>query len=142
MKIILDVFNELHFVLTDEFLVEYAINENNSMVVNVNVLISSENDSQVFLMIDCENAQLKNIVDGMLIKEMAFQFRKKEYHRAEMDRNTALLIVSKHSTDEDVDFSSKVKIEDDPYYFKKYVFSYDEMSDGTLWEVQTALCFR
>lgn len=95
MKIILDVFNELHFVLTDEFLVEYAINENNSMVVNVNVLISSENDSQVFLMIDCENAQLKNIVDGMLIKEMAFQFRKKEYHRAEMDRNTALLIVSK-----------------------------------------------
>lgn len=52
MKIILDVFNELHFVLTDEFLVEYAINENNSMVVNVNVLISSENDSQVFLMID------------------------------------------------------------------------------------------
>ena len=127
MKIILDVFNELHFVLTDEFLVEYAINENNSMVVNVNVLISSENDSQVFLMIDCENAQLKNIVDGMLIKEMAFQFRKKEYHRAEMDRNTALLIVSKHSTDEDVDFSSKVKIEDDPYYFKKYVFSYDEI---------------
>ena len=31
MKIILDVFNELHFVLTDEFLVEYAINENNSI---------------------------------------------------------------------------------------------------------------
>ena len=70
----------------------------------------------------CENAQLKNIVDGMLIKEMAFQFRKKEYHRAEKDRNTALLIVSKHSTDEDVNFSSKVKIEDDPYYFKNMYF--------------------
>lgn len=127
MDIILDVFKELHFILTDEFLVEYVINENNSMVVNVNVLISSENDSQVFLMIDCENAQLKNIVDGMLIKEMALRFRKKEYHRAEMDRNTSLLIVSKHSADEDVDTSSKVKIEDDPYYFKKYVFSYDEI---------------
>lgn len=127
MDIILDVFKELHFILTDEFLVEYVINENNSMVVNVNVLISSENDSQVFLMIDCENAQLKNIVDGMLIKEMALRFRKKEYHRAEMDRNTSLLIVSKHSADEEVDTSSKVKIEDDPYYFKKYVFSYDEI---------------
>ncbi len=63
----------------------------------------------------------------MLIKEMALRFRKKEYHRAEMDRNTSLLIVSKHSADEDVDTSSKVKIEDDPYYFKKYVFSYDEI---------------
>ena len=86
MDIILDVFKELHFILTDEFLVEYVINENNSMVVNVNVLISSENDSQVFLMIDCENAQLKNIVDGMLIKEMALRFRKKEYHSGPMSR--------------------------------------------------------
>lgn len=127
MDIILDVFKELHFILEDEFLVEYVIKENNIMKVNVNVLISSENDSQVFLMVDCKNAQLKNIVDGMLIKEMALRFRKKEYHRAEMDRNTSLLIVSKHSADEDVDTSSKVKIEDDPYYFKKYVFSYDEI---------------
>ena len=127
MNIILDVFKELHFILTDEFLVEYVINENNSMVVHVNVLVSNENDSQVFLMICCENEQLKNIVDGMLVKEMAFQFRKKEYHRAEMDRNTSLLIVSKYFVDENVDTASKVKIEDDPYYFKKYVFSYNEI---------------
>ena len=127
MDIILEVFKELHFILTDKFLVEYNTNENNTMKVDVNVLISSENDSQVFLIIDCGNEQLKNIVDGMLIKEIALQFRKKEYHRAEMDRNTSLLILSKHLADEHIDTSSKVKIEDDPYYFKKYVFSYDEI---------------
>lgn len=77
MDIILEVFKELHFILTDKFLVEYNTNENNTMKVDVNVLISSENDSQVFLIIDCGNEQLKNIVDGMLIKEIALQFRKK-----------------------------------------------------------------
>ncbi|MBQ3546560.1 MAG: hypothetical protein IJA34_16480 [Lachnospiraceae bacterium] len=127
MDIILDVFKELKFVLQDEFPVEYILNEKNSKTVNVNVLISSENDSQVFLMVDCDNSLLKNMVDGMLIKEMAFRFRKREYHRAEMDKNTSLLIVSKHCVNEDIDTSSKVKIEDDPYYFKKYVFSYDEI---------------
>ena len=44
-----------------------------------------------------------------------------------MDRNTSLLIVSKHLANEEIDTSSKVKIEDDPYYFKKYVFSYDDI---------------
>lgn len=48
MDIILEVFKELHFILTDKFLVEYNTNENNTMKVDVNVLISSENDSQVF----------------------------------------------------------------------------------------------
>lgn len=127
MNIILDVFKELHFILKDEFVIGYAINENNNMEVTVNVLLSSENDSQVFLLVDCENTLLKNLVDGQLIKEMALRFRKKEYHRAEMDRNTSLLIVSKHLANEEIDTSSKVKIEDDPYYFKKYVFSYDDI---------------
>lgn len=127
MNIILDVFKELHFNLKDEFIVEYEINENKSIVVNVNVLISSENDSQAFLLVNCDNFLLKNIVDGLLIRKLALQFRKKEYHRAEMDRNTSLLIVSKHLANEDIDTSSKVKIEDDPYYFKKYVFSYDDI---------------
>lgn len=45
----------------------------------------------------------------------------------ELKCNFMALSINKHSTDEDVDFSSKVKIEDDPYYFKKYVFSYDEI---------------
>ena len=65
MDIILEVFKELHFILTDKFLVEYNTNENNTMKVDVNVLISSENDSQVFLTIEkyCRwNADKRNSI--------------------------------------------------------------------------------
>ena len=125
MNIILDVLKELNFVLKDTFFIEYEINDNNS--VTVDMLVSSENDSQVFLLINCDNKYLNKMLDGLLIKEMALRFRKNKYHKAEMDRNTALLIISKYLKNEDIDTASKVKIEDDPYFFKKYVFSYDDI---------------
>ncbi len=127
MNLIFEVFKELNYVFADEFVVEYKIDKSNIMQVTVNVLILKENDSQVFLLVNCDNRALQVYVEGSLIKEIAFQFRKKEYHRAEMDRNTSLLIISKQDVDEALDTSSKVKIEDDPYYFKKYVFSYNEV---------------
>lgn len=135
MNIILNVFKELNFVSVDEFIGEHKINDKSVMQVVVNVLVSNENDSQVFLVINCDNKLLHYVVEGGLVKEIALQFRRKEYHRAEMDRNTSLYIVSRHEVDEDVDVSSKVKIEDDPFYFKKYVFSYDEvgLENATAW---------
>lgn len=45
-----------------------------------------------------------------------------------MDRNSTLLILSEHEVEETVNMSEKIKIEDNPYYFKKYVFSFDEIS--------------
>lgn len=135
MNIILNVFKELNFVSVDEFIVEHKINDKSVMQVVVNVMVSNENDSQVFLVINCDNKLLHYVVEGALVKEIALQFRRKEYHRAEMDRNTSLYIISRHEVDEDVDASSKVKIEDDPFYFKKYVFSYDEvgLENATAW---------
>lgn len=115
MNIILNVFKELNFVSVDEFIVEHKINDRSVMQVVVNVLVSNENDSQVFLVINCDNKLLHYVVEGGLVKEIALQFRRKEYHRAEMDRNTSLYIVSRYEVDEDVDVSSKVKIEDDPF---------------------------
>ena len=119
MNLIFEVFKELNYVFADEFVVEYKIDKSNIMQVTVNVLILKENDSQVFLLVNCDNRALQVYVEGSLIKEIAFQFRKKEYHRAEMDRNTSLLIISKQDVDEALDTSSKVKKEDDHYYFKK-----------------------
>jgi len=126
MDIILNVLEELFFKVRDEFCVECKIDMEKSILTNVRMLISEKNDSQVFLMIECDDAQLVDYVDGKVIKEIAVKFRKNKYHRAEMDRNTTLLLVSKHAIDA-IDSSSKVKIEDDPYYFKKYVFSYNEI---------------
>lgn len=127
MDIILKVLQELSFVLEDVFKVEFVIDDGNEIGFDVNVMISSENVSQAFLLVNCENAVLHNFVDGELTKEIAVQFRKKEYHKAEMDRNTSLIFLCKCSGNDNVDVYSKVKIEDDPYYFKKYVLSYDEI---------------
>ena len=126
MDIIIKVLEELFFFVRDEFSLECNYNSQKSISVNVKIMISDENDSQVFLVIECDDSQLVNYVDGKIIKELAVKFRKNKHHRAEMDRNTTLLLVCKHVIDT-IDSSSKVKIEDDPYYFRKYVFSYDEI---------------
>lgn len=135
MNIVFEVFKELNYVLVDEFVVAHKKDDNNTMQVTINTLISKENDSQVFLVVNCSNGLLESFVEGSLVKEIALKFRKREYHRAEMDKNISLLIISKHDAGEGIDTSSKVKIEDDPYYFKKYVFSYDEvgLENATAW---------
>ena len=123
MDIIIQVLKELLFTYKEVFWVECDIDNRKNIVVNVKVMISEENASQVFLLIECDNSQLADYVDGEIIKEIAVKFRRNEYHRAEMDRNTTLILVCKNVKDT-IELSSKIKIEDDPYYFKKYVFSY------------------
>jgi hypothetical protein len=50
-------------------------------------------------------------------------------HESDMDKNTTLVITSARSNSEPLNSDAKVKIEDDPYYFKKYVFSYTSASE-------------
>lgn len=139
MDILLKVLEELGFSARDDFSVKNINNSQKSFEVNVKIRISKENQSQVFLIIECNDEQLVDFVDGKIIKDIALKFRQKEYHRAEMDKNTTLIIVSKHDN-ETIDLSSKVKIEDDPYYFKKYVFSYDDvgLENAKLWLSENA----
>lgn len=127
MNIVFDVLDELIYVAKEEFEVTYKSEGEDKSVV-ITPFVSKENASQVFLVLSCKNALLGDVVNSDLVKVIAFQFRRKDYHKAEMDRNSTLLILSEHSVDEAIDTSAKVKIEDDPYYFKKYVFSFDGIS--------------
>lgn len=126
MKIIYEVLEELLYIANEEFEVTYKCIDKNKKVY-VYPFISNENVSQVFLVITIKDEDLKDVVEGTLVKEVAVQFRKKKYHRAEMDRNTTLLIMSEYMNGGVISKDEKVKIEDDPYYFKKYVFSYNEI---------------
>ncbi|MBQ6996233.1 MAG: hypothetical protein IJN64_17380 [Lachnospiraceae bacterium] len=126
MNIIYDVLEELLYLADEEILVTYQCADEIKNVY-VRPFISKENASQVFLVLDLKNENLRDVVDGTLVKELAIQFRKKKYHRAEMDRNTTLLIMSEYRNDGEINKVEKVKIEDDPYYFKKYVFSFNEI---------------
>lgn len=127
MNVVFDVLEELMYVAKEEFEIAYKSEGEDKSVV-VTPFVSKENSSQVFLVVLCKNAFLGDVVNSDLVKVVAFQFRRKDYHKAEMDRNSTLLILSEHNVDEEIDTSAKVKIEDDPYYFKKYVFSFDEIS--------------
>ena len=60
---------------------------------------------------------------------MALAFRKADFHESDMDKNTTLVITSARPDTEPLNSDAKVKIEDDPYYFKKYVFSYTSASE-------------
>ena len=127
MNVVFDVLEELMYVAKEEFEIAYKSEGEDKSVV-VTPFVSKENSSQVFLVVICKNAFLGDVVNSDLVKVVAFQFRRKDYHKAEMDRNSTLLILSEHNVDEEIDTSAKVKIEDDPYYFKKYVFSFNEIS--------------
>lgn len=126
MNIIYNVLEELLYLADEEFMVTYQCADEIKKVP-VHPFISKENASQVFLVLELKNEYLSDVVDGTLVKELAIQFRKKKYHRAEMDRNTTLLIMSEYRNDGEINKVEKVKIEDDPYYFKKYVFSFNEI---------------
>lgn len=127
MNIVFDVLEELMYISQEEFKVFYE-SEGKEKDVVVTPFVSKENTSQVFLTLSCKNIFLGDVVNCNLVKEVAFQFRRKDYHKAEMDRNSTLLILSEYDVNEGINTSAKVKIEDDPYYFKKHVFSFDELS--------------
>lgn len=127
MNIIFDVLEELKYGAKEEFEIAYIFEGEEKNVV-VTPFISKENVSQVFLVLSCKNVFLGEVNNSNLVKEVAFQFRRKAYHKAEMDRNSTLLILSEHEVDEAVNMSEKIRIEDNPYYFKKYVFSFDKIS--------------
>lgn len=134
MNIIYNVLEELLYLANEEFVVTYqCVGEIKEVFVHP--FISKENASQVFLVLELKNEYLSEVVEGTLVKELAIQFRKKKYHRAEMDRNTTLLIMSEYQNDGDINKVDKVKIEDDPYYFKKYVFSFNEIerTNAEMW---------
>lgn len=134
MDLIIDVLKELQFSIKDVFCVEYDFSNNKAQRIEVVFLVSNENDSQAFLVVGCDNDQLKEFAKGTFVEKIASEFRKNTFHKAEMDRNTSLIVACKYKED-DIDDTSKVIIEDDPYYFKKYVFSYTDkdMNKANKW---------
>lgn len=128
MNIIYDVVNELNYRQESSFVVAYtslaACTE-----ITVKPYVSNDYLSQVFLMIELSNERLHEVVKTDLVKMIALSFRKSSFHVSEMDKNTSLIVVSEFETGKESDKESKVKIEDDPYYFKKYVFSYNAVSE-------------
>jgi hypothetical protein len=104
---------------------------------SIDILKNKEVGSQIFLVLSIlESRMLEIDVTGEFLIEIADAFRESEVYMPEMDKNTSLVYCVEKDVDSNKTDILKVAIEDDPYYFKKYVFTY------SLAEVSkfTALC--
>lgn len=96
-------------------------------VYNLNIFKHRDVESQIFIVLQILESQLiaQNNNKEFVI-EIANYFRENDVYVPDMDKNTSLIYCVKKDVNSDKLDKLKVKIEDDPFYFKKYVFTYDE----------------
>ena len=96
-------------------------------VYNLNIFKHREVESQIFIVLQILESQLvaqDNYKD--LVIEIANYFRENDIYVPDMDKNTSLIYCVKRDIKSNKLDELKVKIEDDPFYFKKYVFVYND----------------
>lgn len=94
---------------------------------SLNIFQNKNIESQIFIVLQILESQLvahNNYKD--LVIEIASYFRENDVYIPDMDKNTSLIYCVKRDINSDKMDRLKVKIEDDPFYFKKYVFVYSE----------------
>ena len=127
MNILYELLNELKYQTKESFTFDVALDDNKTSII-VTPFVSVEYPCQTYLVIETENQALSKVNNDYL-KSLALAFRKADFHESDMDKNTTLIITSVRPDTEPLNSDAKVKIEDDPYYFKKYVFSYTSASE-------------
>lgn len=97
------------------------------MKYSLNIFQHKKIESHIFIVLQILESQLvaqDNHKD--LVIEIANYFRENDIYVPDMDKNTSLIYCVKRDINSDKLDELKVKIEDDPFYFKKYVFAYSE----------------
>lgn len=96
-------------------------------VYNLNIFKHREVESQIFIVLQILESQLiAQNNNKELVIEIANYFRENDVYVPDMDKNTSLIYCVKKDVNSGKLDKLKVKIEDDPFYFKKYVFTYDQ----------------
>ena len=125
MNIVFKILAELEYIAETPFTFEI----NDDMQFDAYPFVSLNYPSQVFLVVELKYSQLNLIRNGEFMPNLANEFCRQDFHKGEMDKNISLIIKSIGSEEELSDDSEKIKIEDDPYYFKKYVFACTEQRE-------------
>lgn len=84
-------------------------------------------ENQVFLVVSIQESDLleEKIKDELVI-DIANAFRNTAIYESDMDKNISLVYCVEKDVNSPHLAKRKVELEDDPYYFKKYVFSYSK----------------
>lgn len=127
MNMLYELLNELKYQTEESFAFDIPANDDKANIL-VTPFVSVEYPCQTYLIVESENKDL-SIINNEYLKALALAFRKADFHESDMDKNTTLVISSFRADNESLNSLSKIKIEDDPYYFKKYVLSYTNTSE-------------
>ena len=127
MKIVHDVLKACGYSVKAVFTFTYQWNE---VKFNRQVFpfVSEQYPDDVYLLVSIRPGELAHTLDNGFMSALTTSFRKQEFHSSAMDRNTTLLLSCLCNAGEQINYDLRVQLEDDPYYFKKYVFTY-----GTTW---------
>lgn len=117
--IIKDILCELKYQPKQVFSFSYKNNP-----LSISPFCAQESESQVYLVLPIGEEQLIELRLDDFSPMLAANFRKTDFYSSDMDKNTSLLFCVNYTKVNDYLSAAKIKIEDDPYYFKKYVFNY------------------
>ena len=129
MDLLHKVLEELNFRKEASF--NFKANEGTEEEQELDVFpfVWREHPSQVYLLVELNYKNLSLVLHKDFLAKLATAFCKQQFHTGEMDRNTSLVVKSLGELEDLKDMSLKIKIEDDPHYFKKYVFVFTEQAE-------------
>jgi len=119
--IIKTILCESKFVVGESFAVE-----SNQLINEVQSFKSSQNQSQVFLLLPILESKLLEMDFLGILPDIATAFKSTKQYEPEMEKNTSLVVCVNRDVDSIKLSKEAITIEDDPYYFKKYLFSYHD----------------
>lgn len=122
----INVIKEIMFDCEYENIIQTEVTFEN-IVYNLNIFKNRNVESQVFIVLQILESQLISQDNNKnLVIEIANYFRENDVYVPDMDKNTSLIYCVKRDINSGKLDKLKVNIEDDPFYFKKYVFAYSE----------------
>lgn len=93
----------------------------------LNIFKNKNVESHIFIVLQILESQLVSLSSNKeFVIEIATFFRECNIYVPDMDKNTSLVYCVESDIRSDKLDRLKVKIEDDPFYFKKYVFTYSD----------------
>lgn len=93
----------------------------------LNIFKNKNVESHIFIVLQMLESQLVSLSSNKeFVIEIANFFRESDMYVPDMDKNTSLVYCVENDISSDKVDKLKVKIEDDPFYFKKYVFTYSD----------------
>lgn len=129
MKIIHDVLRECGYSAASAFSFTYWRGQE-ECAHQVIPFLSEFASRDGYLLVPVSGAELPHLLDGDFLASIMRELGRQAFYSPDMDRNTTLLLICRRADGEQIDHGAKVQIEDDPYYFKKYVFAYTEREEA------------